>query len=54
VWCRSGAFRWTNNGTSYTRPLSDIIEVAERVIQLYEEMTVAESHEAAQSTATSH
>lgn len=51
VWCRSGAFRWTSNGTAHQRPLSDVIEVAERVIQLHEEMTVAESKGSAPSTA---
>ncbi|HEY7485215.1 MAG TPA: ATP-binding protein [Streptosporangiaceae bacterium] len=43
VWCRSGAFWWTNDGAPVRRPISDVTEVAERLVQSHEELTAAEA-----------
>jgi hypothetical protein len=43
VWCRSGAFSWTSTGATERRPISDVIEVTERVVQLHEEMSLADA-----------
>ncbi|HEU5161109.1 MAG TPA: ATP-binding protein [Streptosporangiaceae bacterium] len=40
VWCRAGAFWWTGADGTWRRPFSDVVEVAERVVQLHEERTV--------------
>jgi hypothetical protein len=45
VWCRAGAFQWTTGGTTHQRPLSDVIDVAERIVQLHEEMAAADPGE---------
>jgi hypothetical protein len=42
VWCRQRTFSWTAGGDRVHYPFTDIVEVAEQLVRLYEEMAIAD------------